>query len=333
MPNVSGFFTRNLTLKVSAFAVALLLWLSVQWEAPGRFQFEDVPVRVDLSDPDWVLVGDPQPAVVTVSLQGAAGDLSRTGRPTILVPMDEVTTGDTTVVLRSQWVRVQDRPGVGVEDIQPATVRFTFEPVERRSIPLVFSLENELPEGLALAGPPLPAAQEVRVTGARSRLAEMDSVRFRSLDLATISGTGTVTLRVDSTAVQGLQVQPAQVEVDVRVEESEERIVEDVPYVLSDSELADEFESIPEVGVVRLTGARSLVERVDASQLEIVIEIDSDALPEAGEQVTPALRVRGLPDWVRATFEEEEVVLTRRADDADDPEDPEDPDGEGDRAS
>ncbi|TVP56270.1 MAG: YbbR-like domain-containing protein [Gemmatimonadales bacterium] len=330
MPNFSGFFTRNVRLKVSAFAVALLLWLSVQWEAPGRFQFEDVPVRVDLSDPDWVLVGDPQPAVVTVSLQGAAGDLSRTGRPTILVPMDEVTTGDTTVVLRSQWVRVQDRPGVGVEDIQPSTVRFTFEPVERRSIPLAFSLESELPEGLALSGPPLPAAQEVRVSGPRSRIAEMDSVRFRPLDLSAITETGTVMLRVDSAAVQGLQVQPPQVEVDVRIEDSEERIVEEVPYVLSDPELADEFESLPAAGVLRLTGARSLVERVDAAQLEIVIEVDPDALPEPGEQVTLPLRVRGLPDWVGATLDEDEVVLTRRSEDE---EDPDVPDGEAGGAS
>ena len=331
MPNFSGFFTRNLTLKVSAFAVALLLWLSVQWEAPGRFQFEDVPVRVDLSDPNWVLMGDPDPAVVRVSLQGAAGDLSRTGRPTVVVPMDEITSTDTTVVLRSQWVRVQDRPGVGVEDIQPATVQFTFEPVERLTIPLAFAVENEPPEGLALAGPPLPASREIRVSGPRSRLLEMDSVRFRALDLSILEeGAGTTILRVDSTAIQGLQVQPAQVEVDVRLEEAVERTVEGVPYVFEDPDLEEEFEGVPMAGSVTLRGAASLVERVNGAQLEIIMEVDVDALPEPGEEMVVSLRVRGLPDWVRAELDEDEMVLVRRGSDADedDADPPADPDGD-----
>ncbi len=314
MPSFSGFFTRNLTLKVSAFIVALLLWFSVQWEAPGRFQFQDVPVRVDLSDPDWVLVGNPSPATVSVSLQGAAGDLTRTARPTIVVPMDAVTTGDTTVVLRSQWVRVQDRPGVGVEDIQPQTVSFTFERVERMTLPLAFALSGTLPEGLALGGPPLPATQEVRVTGPQSRILEMDSVRFEPLDLSEITQTGTRTLGVDTTLVQGLQIQPSTVEVEVRIEEWMERTVDGIEVVLSDSEFLERFEGVPSEWTVTLSGARTLVERLDPARLQVVVEIDEDRIPEPGEEGIFELRVRGLPDWVEAELEEPEIALRRISD-------------------
>lgn len=311
MPNFSGLFTRNLTLKVSAFAVALLLWFSVQWESPGRHQFQEVPVRVDLSDPSWVLMGAPQPAVVSVSLQGASGDLSRTGRPSVVIPMDEVTNGDTTVVLQSQWVRVQDRPGVGIENIQPASVRLTFEPVERLTVPLAFELTGLLREGLALTGSPLPSIQEVRVSGPRSRLAELDSVYFEPVDLTEIASTGTVTLAVDTTATQGLQVQPPSIQVEIQVEDEVERMVAGVPVVLSDPDLADEFESIPEFRSVQLVGARTLVGRVDATRLQVVIEVDEDALPDPGEDRIFDVRIRGVPDWVVARVEDEDIVLRR----------------------
>lgn len=315
MQNLSGFFTRNLTLKVSAFAVALLLWLSVQWETPGQVQYEDVSVRVDLADPDWVLVGDPEPAGVRVAVSGAAGELSRTGRPAIVVPMDAVTNSDTTVVLLSQWVRLPDRPGLVVDDIQPMAVGLTFEPVERRSAPLAFALENELPDGLALAGAPLPANTEVRVTGPRSRIAEIDSVRFGPLDLSGLSGvgTGTVTLPVDSLAVQGLQVQPATIEIDYRLEESVERTLAEVPVVWADAELSEAFEAVAERQSVLLEGARSRVERVDPAQVEIVIEFGPDAvLPDPGEEIEAPYRVRGLPDWIEATLESGALRLMRR---------------------
>lgn len=315
MQNVSGFFTRNLTLKVSAFAVALLLWLSVQWETPGQVQYEDVPVRVDLTDPDWVLVGDPEPAGVRVAVSGAAGELSRTGRPTIVVPMDEVTNTDTTVVLLSQWVRLPDRPGLVVDDIQPVDIGLSFEPVERRSVPLVFALENDPPEGLALAGAPLPATAEVRITGPRSRIAEIDSVRFQPLDLSGLSatGTGTVTLQVDSLALEGLQVQPSTVEIDYRLEEGVERTLPEVPVVWADPALAEEFEVVPADRPVLLEGARTRVERVDPAQVEIVIEFGpDDSLPDPGEEADAPYRIRGLPDWVEGRIEPGSLRLMRR---------------------
>jgi len=47
---LSGFFSRNWTLKLSAFGIALLLWVAVRAEAPNRQELTGVPVRVELAD-------------------------------------------------------------------------------------------------------------------------------------------------------------------------------------------------------------------------------------------------------------------------------------------
>ena len=53
MGSLSGFFSRNLTLKLAAFGVALLLWVAVRAETPSIQDFPGVPVQVAVSDPMW----------------------------------------------------------------------------------------------------------------------------------------------------------------------------------------------------------------------------------------------------------------------------------------
>ena len=147
MGSLSGFFSRNWTLKLSAFGVALLLWVAVRAEAPTRQELRDISVRVEVGDPEWALVGGPMPPTVTVRLGGPSRELiaMAVDRPTIVIPLEAVTSGDTAVSLSNSWVRVQDRPGVVVEEIQPSSVRLTLEPIERVMLPVATRIEGELP--------------------------------------------------------------------------------------------------------------------------------------------------------------------------------------------
>ncbi|TVP77206.1 MAG: hypothetical protein EA352_04070 [Gemmatimonadales bacterium] len=302
-------FTRNWTLKVSALGIAVLLWFSVRVEAPGR-QTLTVPVRVDLSDPEWVMDGDPEPATVEIRFSGESGDLARliAERPTILVPVDDVQGSDTTVVVRNQWVRMQDRPGLRVEDIQPATVALRFEPVDRTSLPVAWRLEGQLPDTLALRAWPRPEPGEVRVTGRRSLLSERDSIRLEPLDLTGVSTSGPRAMRVDTARVSGLQVLPMSVDLNVQVERREERDVEGVPVSL-DREVAELFQEVPSTWTVQLSGAPSRIRPVQPGTLRLVPLVDLDNLPEPGEEIGVPFRLEGLPEFVRGTPTPSEVVL------------------------
>jgi hypothetical protein len=313
MSRLTDFFARNLTLKLSAIGIALLLWASVRVEAPNRQSLPGVPVRVDLADPNWALLGDPLPATVVVRFGGPSGELMRLAaeRPSVVVPMDVVTSGDTTIILRNSWVRVQDRPGVIVEDIQPSSVRITFEPVQRANLPLAPRFRGELPDRLALAAEPTVEPGEVRVTGPLSRLSEMDSVQLFRIDLSTMTGSRVIQVGVDTTGMSGLLLQPVSAQVDVKVEERVEQVISGIPVVFPDVLVADDLYVTPETLVVMLRGARSIVENADPSGFRAVIDVNADELPEPGAEAQFPVQLQGLPPLLTGELQVVRVTVRR----------------------
>jgi YbbR domain-containing protein len=309
---LSGFLSRNWTLKLSAFGIALLLWVAVRAEAPNRQELEGVPVRVELSDPEWALVGDPTPTTVTVRFGGPSRELMRMAldRPSVVIPMDEVASGDTIVLLRNSWVRVQDRPGVIAEDIQPSSVRLVLEPVERVNLPLVMNLQGSLPGDLALSAAPVTDPLEVRVTGPRSRLQPLDSIPLQPLDLAEITSSGSIPVAVDLAGLEGFEVQPTMLRIEVMVEDRIERVVSGIPVVLPEEfEASPMIQVLPSTGTIVLSGARSVVERADPRVFRLVAEMAGAELPEPGSEATFPLHVTGIPPMLDVEVRVETAVI------------------------
>lgn len=315
MRSLSGLIGHNWTLKASALGIALLLWVAVRVDAPSRHDLTNVPVRVELQDPQWALLGDPTPSSVMVRVSGSSGELIRIvgERPAVVIPLDEIASPDTTVLLRTQWLRVQDRGGVVVEGIQPATVHLTLEPVERLSLPPAPNLAGTLPGRLALARRPESIPPEVRVIGPRSRVVELDSVPLVPLDLSNISNSGRVTVAVDTARLSGLTIQPSMVTVDLLLEDRIERVVTGLPVVLP-TELgvsAADVRIEPATVSVILRGARSVVEGTDPRALRVVVQVDEEGLPGPGEDGSFLIRLMGLPDLLEGTLQQSEIVLRR----------------------
>jgi len=302
----SGALSRNWKLKLSSIGLAILIWFSVRVEAPNRQEITGIPVRVDLSDPDWALSEPPSPATLQVRVGGASRELIRMAvdRPPLIIPLDQVTSGDTVIVLRSSWIRLQDR-GLVVESIEPATVRLTLERVERVSLPALPRMEGQLPPGMALSATPQPLPAEVRVTGPRSRLQALSGIPLAPIDLSAITGSGPRSTSVDLGSLEGLQIQPMSIDVEFLVEDRVERVVSGIPVVLSEAFLSEGGEEVtPSTGVVRLSGARSLLDRVDPTLLRLVMEGEGI---DSGQDVRFPLRVEGLPTWVEGVSEPTEA--------------------------
>ncbi len=313
MGSLSGFFSRNWTLKLSAFGVALLLWVAVQAEAPSRQELRDIAVRVDVADPEWALVGEPMPSAVTVRLGGPSRELfgMAVDRPTIVIPLEIVSSGDTAVSLSNSWVRVQDRPGVIVEDIQPSFVQLTLEPMERVTLPAAPRIEGELPIELAMAGRPEIDPPGIRVSGPRSLVVELDSVPLLPLDLAEVTQVGRISVGVDTVALGGLMVQPVSVAVDVPFEDRIERVMSGIPIVLPRGLPETEaLELRPATASVIVQGARSLVDRTDPTAFELVVRIEPDDVPEPGDEAEFPIALEGLPPLVGG--EPQQLVVTVR---------------------
>ena len=306
MSFLPGILTKNWQLKVTAVGMAVLLWTVPRFEGQSSQILEDIPVRVQLSDPNWSMVGDPSPAVVSVTLSGPARDLIALGidRPPVLVPMDVVLSPDntvllrdTTVLLRLSWFRVSGRDGVVVEDLRPSAVTLSFERIEERRIAFRAPLFGELPPGISLAGPPQITPPEARVFGAASRFERVDSLRLMPMDLSLVEGSGPFLLGVDTTGLQGLDIVPLEASVAIPTEPTAVREFPDQILILPHLDSDPQLQALPVSVTVVLSGPRSLVEGVDPEALTVTIPpLRASMAPGQEERV--GVVVEGVPELV-----------------------------------
>lgn len=220
-----GFFTENWALKLAAVALALLLWLAVRANTPKRATYRNVPVQVDLRDPEWRLAGPPSPSSVSVTVTGSTGALMTLASepPRIILPVDRVTDSTEVQVVPVHWIQfpqgVERGPGgVSVSSLRPDTIRLRYERLESRTLPLHVTTRGDLPQGLALALPINTTPSVVEVRGPGGIIDRLDSVPLLPVDLSGLRSTTNVPTPVDTASLpRGLQVNPSEVNVVLRV--------------------------------------------------------------------------------------------------------------------
>ncbi len=308
MSIVPGVLASNWRLKILALAMAVLLWTVPRFEAQSSQVLEDVPVRVDLADPNWALVGEPSPARVSVTLSGPARDLIAIGvdGPPVLVPVGEVSSSDTVVLLRPSWFRGSGRDGVVVEDLRPGAVSLRFERIEERRIPFSAPFFGNLPQGVSMAGLPRITPPMATVFGPAGRFQGVVSIPLVSLDLAQVLGSGPFPLTVDTAELEGLDVLPLEASVEIPTEPTLIREFTDQPLVLPLLDSPPQLQTRPAMVTVVLEGARSLVENLDPSNLRVTVPRGRANLAPGQEErlvvvvegVPELVEYRVIPDWV-----------------------------------
>lgn len=315
MAILPGFVSNNWRLKLAAFGLAVFLWAAVRAE-PDRGNtrtLTDVPVRVEVGDLTWTTVGEPQPSTVDVRVGGSFGMFGAVDNQlTVRIPVDRITSPDTVVELRRDWV---ENPGnLVIQDIDPPRVRITFEETAEAAVPVSLRTTGELPEDVALAQPLSVYPAVVRVRGRASRVAELDSVRLGPLDLSTLTESGSYPVAMDTTGFGDLTFRTGEATVEVRLEEAVEQVYSGVPVVLdSVPEGVDTVEVVTRPSTIQVTlrGGRTRVAQVRSSRIEAVVPADVVDALRPGEQRVVALRLRGVPDLVRAFSPTDSVSVVR----------------------
>ena len=211
---------RKSTPMLAALALAVVLWVVVQMEQPERRAFDGVPVRVQLSDPQWAVAGTPTPASATVRLAGTARQLLRLAgnQPSIMVPVDAVGSADTSLVIDRNWVRLQGIEGVVVEAVEPAAVAIAFEPMVAVEVPVAPTIVGSLRDEFTLATQPTADPPSIRVIGPASRVAELQTIHLDPVDLSRMERSQVVRVGVgNGIAGELISFSPDTVEVRVEV--------------------------------------------------------------------------------------------------------------------
>ena len=205
--------TNNWQLKVTALVLAFLFWAALRREQPYRYTFDEIPLKVVIDDPEWVLAASPDPPTVRVTLTGPGGELlqAASSRPEMLVPIEEVRDSTVIRVLQPGWLMYGELPNTSVERIEPSTVRLAFERIGVKLLPLAIDFSGTPAEGQQLVGMPVLDPPVVRASGGMRRLARMDSLRMR-LNLDGRRGVDTLEVPLDTTGT-GVMLSPNRVRV------------------------------------------------------------------------------------------------------------------------
>jgi hypothetical protein len=166
-----------------------------------------------------VLASDPQPASVGVVFTGPVRELLRVAveKPSIIIPIDDVNDSTEVHILRTNFVSLSNGlNNTRVEEFRPNTVRLRFDRVTTRLLPLAIRVTGTPVEGFEQTGPPVIEPSSVRVSGATSRLASMDSILLPPIDIGTLTASDTHVVAIDTTGL-GVIVSPRQAQVVVPI--------------------------------------------------------------------------------------------------------------------
>jgi YbbR domain-containing protein len=212
--------TENWALKLAALTLAVLLWMAVRAGSPRATTFRNIPVQVDLRDPDWRLAEPPQPPAVQVTVIGPTGELlTLAGQPPrIVLLVDRVADTVETQVVPLQWVQLpRDVRQTRVLSLRPDTIRLRYERLVTRTLPVRVRLTGDLPDGYELAPPIQTSPARVDAQGPARLVEFLDSVPLVPVDISGLRSTTNVPARVDSAALGPIRVSPPEVNVLLRV--------------------------------------------------------------------------------------------------------------------
>jgi hypothetical protein len=309
---IPGLLSRNWQLKLSAFAIALLLWVTVRVDSANR---QSIPAEIVIEnlDPNWALVGEPLPGNVEVLFGGPTSEILRVAveGTSVRIPIEFVSAADTSIALRSDWVLTQGLQGLVVQDIRPASVRLHFEPMETADRPVGVRTRGALDPSLGLVQRLMVVPGMVRLRGPASRLAGIDTVFLAELDMGLVRESGMWSLPIDRTGFSDIILSPDSATVRVQVEESAERLL--TLAIAADDPGEGTLELSSDTLRVRLVGARSRVQGLDPDLLRAVVRSEDLALIGPGQERRVEVRLEGLPDLISVTPTADSVTARRTA--------------------
>jgi hypothetical protein len=316
MSATSRALVHNWRLKAAALGLAVFLWALVQTEPRSEETFTSVPVRVDISDTTWTLGELPSPASVELRLDGPAREIIRLAREgtSIRIPVTSVGSRDTIVTIRRDWVDLSQRAGLVVVSVSPSAVRLALEPAVTRLVPVSMRIQGRVRGTLALATEVGVNPQLVRIRGAESRVAPLDSIPLHAFDLGRVTGSGVYTVPVDTTGLGGATVTPPNATLGIRVEDLVERVLDGLPVEATVG--PGEAPVVIDPIAVRLTlsGARTVVTSLDPALLRVWVPPEYLEGMAPGEERRVRVLVEGVPDLVTAVPGTDYVTARRAID-------------------
>jgi hypothetical protein len=298
---ILGFFTHHWKLKLAAFALAMLLWITVTADQLA-VRWLSVPVEIEMRNDQFQLVQGPIPEEIQVRISGPRREFWDLGvnRPHLRLVIDNITEGTQSFAVDPQQVQIPRRVARGLTaiDVSPARVTLTARRVATANVPVQLQVGEPLRGDYAFADTLQVEPATIRVRGPQERLANLQSVRTLPLDLSGETGAFQRTVPIDTVGLSGLDLSARHVTVSGRVEPAVQQVIVDVPVRSPAGVLV-----VPGAVEVHLWGAESVVRAMSATGIRVTVPPESIPADVGPGGTTAPLRVDQLPPGVRAVAE------------------------------
>jgi hypothetical protein len=303
--SILGFVTHNWKLKLAAFALAMLLWVTVTADQIA-IRWLLVPIAVDVQDPNFQVIEGPIPAEVQVRISGPRREFWDLGmnRPQLRLELANLQEGTHTFTLDPQQVQIPRRAARGLTpiDVRPARVTLSLQRAATVQVPVSLQIAAGPQPEFALVDSLRVVPALIRVTGPLARVNTVAGIRTHPIDLSQAEGDFERTVPLDTVGLAGLVVSTREVTVSGRIERALQRVIPDVPVAAPAGVLV-----VPGAVTVELRGAESVVRGMTAASLRAVVPPESvpTAITEGGTDAV--VRIERLPPGVSAVAEPSRV--------------------------
>jgi YbbR domain-containing protein len=267
-------FVEDLGLKLLALAITLVLWYAVTGQrTPTTRHLLNVHLNFNLPK-DMEISNDPR-MEIEVTLMGNKNELERIDATRMVANVDvsDFKPGERTVQLTPERVSLGLPDGIRVEGIEPNTMPLRLEQRIEREVEVEARYEGSAPEGYELREVKLTPAK-VRVRGPASRVNALQKLSTETVSLGDHRESFTVQQVAINTDALDKRIHLIDTVVDATFEIGERRIEKSFAVVpVRESTGA---QARPENASVTLYGARSALEQLRASDIQIALEVGTD---------------------------------------------------------
>lgn len=295
--HLKSLLLNNLTLKISAVFIALVLWL----HATNIHIYEQVftvPIELTgLSDSLVITTRVPDKGRVTFRGKGDQLLWLSIRKPRIVVVLDEVQIGVNTIELHGGDV---DLPGgveiLGVDILSPRNLRFSIDRLRRAVVPIRARTEGLPAPGYIRVGNELDISPaEVTVEGPAEMIVDLQYFQSDPLNIENAKATVSKDLRLHIPNTVGLSVSTRQVRVTAPIEKLLRKTLEiRIPFADLLPQGWTINTDIVSVHILARQGLRDSLDRIDRADL-LTEPIIPEDLPETLVIPSPIVP----PSWVQ----------------------------------
>jgi YbbR domain-containing protein len=296
------FFIEDFLLKLIAIVIAVALVFVVRTELEASTA---IYVRVQYTQPRGrILVSEEPPDQVKVVVRGPWARITRAsqaGLPPIVIDLSEYNDGEQRMT--ADMVSLPE--DLRVESFDPPSIYMRYETEAKVSLPVQLTIEGELAEGYRLKKITV-SPSTVRIHGAQDVLENMRNVLTRPLNIASFTGTATVSVDLGPLPKHAAFVEnpPPRITAEVAVEQFERRIAN---VSIRPTGPAQNIKVTPEVAAIVLRGQG--LEKLQEMPVP-VLDTTAEERKPPGTTYVKRLQVTNLPPGIAYEVTPREVQFT-----------------------